>query len=71
MPLDRSAADCRTEGPATRIYLGSDGVMVPLVTDTEKALRRRKIVERRRRRGGKARPLPPRDSGTDQRYVEF
>src|SRR5215472_15506699 len=35
LPLDWSAADCQTEGPATRIYLGSDGVMVPLVTDAE------------------------------------
>src|SRR5918997_2711206 len=34
LPLDRSAADCKVEGrDTTRIYLGSDGVMVPLVSD--------------------------------------
>ena len=71
LPLDWSAADCKTEGPATRIYLGSDGVMVPLVTDAEKATRRQKVKEKRRRRGRKARPLPPRKAGADQRYKEF
>jgi hypothetical protein len=71
LPLDWSAADCKTEGPTTRIYLGSDGVMVPLVTDEEKAARRQKVKEKRRRRGRKARPLPPRRSGADQHYKEF
>src|SRR5262249_3780373 len=71
LPLDWSAADCKTEGPTTRIYLGSDGVMVPLVTDEEKARRRQKIREKRRRRGRKARPLPPRKAGADRRYEEF
>jgi hypothetical protein len=69
--LDWSAVDCKTEGPTTRIDLGSDGVMVPLVTDTEKAVRRQKIKEKRRRRGRKARPLPPRKPGADQHYKEF
>jgi hypothetical protein len=46
-------------------------VMVPLVTDTEKASRRQKIKQKRRQRGKKARPLPPRKSGADQRYKEF
>jgi hypothetical protein len=72
LPLGWSAADCKIEGQATtRIYVGSDGVMVPLVTDDEKALRRRKVKEKRRRRGREARPLPPRKSGADQRYKEF
>jgi hypothetical protein len=71
-PLDLSAADCKVEGrDATRIYAGSDGVMVPLVTDAEKAVRRQKVKEKRRRRGRKARPLPPSKSGADQRYKEF
>src|SRR6478609_11729697 len=35
LPLDWSAADCKTREKATRIYVGSDGVMVPLVTETE------------------------------------
>lgn len=52
LPLDWSAADCRVEGrTGTRIYVGSDGVMVPMVTDTEKTARRRKVQEKRRRRG--------------------
>jgi hypothetical protein len=72
LPLDWSAADCQIEGQATtRIYVGSDGVMVPLVTDAEKTARRQKIKEKRRRRGRKARPLPPRKPGADQRYKEF
>jgi hypothetical protein len=72
LPLDWSAADCKVEGKATtRIYVGSDGVMVPLVTDTEKTNRRQKVKEKRRRRGRKARPLPPRKAGADRRYKEF
>jgi hypothetical protein len=71
LPLDWSAADCKTQGKTTRIYVGSDGVMVPLVTDTEKTSRRQKVKEKRRRRGKKARPLPPRKSGADQHYKEF
>lgn len=71
LPLDWSAADCKTEGKTTRIYLGSDGVMVPLVTDTETTSRRQKIKQKRRRRGKRARPLPPRKAGADQRYKEF
>jgi hypothetical protein len=72
LALDWSAADCTIEeGAATRIYVGSDGVMVPLVTDAEKAARRQKVKAKRRRRGRKARPLPPRRPGADQRYKEF
>ena len=59
LPLDWSAADCQVEGQTTtRIYVGSDGVMVPLVTEAEKTSRRKKVKEKRRRRGKKARPLP-------------
>jgi hypothetical protein len=72
LPLDWSAADCKVQGQTTtRIYVGSDGVMVPLVTDAEKTTRRQKVKEKRRRRGRKARPLPPRKAGADQRYKEF
>jgi hypothetical protein len=69
--LDWSAADCKTQGKTTRIYVGSDGVMVPLVTEAEKLSRRKKVKEKRRRRGKKARPLPARKSGADQSYKEF
>lgn len=65
------AQDCRTEGGKTRVYLGCDGVMVPLVTDAEKQKRRTKIKEKRKKRGRKCRPLPPRKEGADQAYKEF
>ena len=71
LPLDWSAADCKARGKTTRVYVGSDGVMVPLVTEAEKTSRREKVKEKRRRRGKRARPLPARKSGADQSYKEF
>lgn len=72
LPVDWSAADCQTTptGP-TRLYFGSDGVMVPMVHDTEKRTRRDKIKAKRRRRGRKAAPLPTLKPGADQKYKEF
>jgi hypothetical protein len=55
----------------TRIYLGSDGVQVPLVTDAEKQARRQKVKQKRRRCGKKRQPLPRAQPGADQRYQEF
>jgi hypothetical protein len=74
-----TATDCPTRTPEdgttatgpTRIYMGSDGVMVPLVTDVEKKKRRRKVKDKRRRRGKKAQPLPRAKPGADQKYKEF
>ncbi|HEV3118262.1 MAG TPA: hypothetical protein VGY58_14525 [Gemmataceae bacterium] len=71
LPVGWSAADCQTEAGPTRLYFGSDGVKVPLVTDGEKKARRQKIKEKRRRRGKKARPLPAAKPGADQKYKEF
>jgi hypothetical protein len=71
LPIDWSAADCRTDTGATRIYFGSDGVMVPQVSAAEKRTRREKIKAKRRRRGRKAKPLPPLKPGADQKYKEF
>jgi hypothetical protein len=72
LPLPWSAADCKSDEAApTRIYLGSDGVMVPLVTDVEKKKRRQQIKDKRRRRGKKARPLAAAKRGADQSYKEF
>lgn len=71
VPVGWSAADCRTEAGPTRVYLGSDGVKVPVVTAAEKQQRRQKLKAKRRRRGKKARPLPPARSGADQSYKEF
>jgi hypothetical protein len=57
--------------PGTRVYLGSDGVKVPLITDAEKQTRRQKVKQKRRRRGKACRPLPKAKPGADQRYKEF
>lgn len=71
LPVNWSAADCQTETGTSRIYFGSDGVMVPLVSDAEKRSRRQKIKAKRRQRGRKARPLPAMKGGADQKYKEF
>ena len=71
LPVGWSASDCQTPEETTRVYFGSDGVTVPLVTDVEKKARRQKIKQKRQRRGRKARPLPSRKEGADQRYKEF
>jgi hypothetical protein len=66
---DWTAADCKVEpGGPTRVMMGSDGVLVPVVTETEKqkrrANRRRGRKARRGRRGRRCR-------GADQAYKEF
>jgi len=66
-----SAADCQTDQGATRLYLGCDGVKVPLVTDEEKKKRRKHILEKRRRRGRKCKPLPRAKPGSDCSYKDF
>lgn len=63
-------------GKTTRVYVGMDGFMVPLVTQAEKDKRRKKAKERRKRlqrrpNGPKLRPLPTAKAGADQRYKEF
>jgi hypothetical protein len=70
------ASDCTVPDhpDQTRMYAGVDGVMVPLVTETEKRKRREKTVQKRRVReaaGRKLNPLPPRRSGSDLPYKEF
>jgi hypothetical protein len=55
----------------TRIYAGCDGVMVPIITDTEKIKRRDKVKAKRRRCGKKRTPLPPRKRGSDLPWKEF
>jgi hypothetical protein len=77
LPLDWDARDCPAhdkdgqETGTTRLYLGSDGVKVPLVTQAEKDARRTRVKAKRRRRGKKCRPLPRARAGADQRYKEF
>jgi len=81
LPVGWSAADCQVPAeiapgappPAetTRVYLGSDGVLVPMVTRAEKQARRQKIREKRRQRGPQAQPLAAAKAGADQSYKEF
>jgi len=77
LPLGWTASDCaahdRDGHPTgrTRVYLGADGVKVPLVTEQEKQARRAKVKQKRRRRGRKCRPLPSARAGADQAYKEF
>ncbi len=77
LPLGWDAADCIAHDKdgqptqRTRVYLGSDGVKVPLVTDAEKQARRAKVKAKRRRCGKKCRPLPRAKAGADQSYKEF
>jgi hypothetical protein len=69
-----TAADCHTTTPegrdVTRIYLGSDGFTMPLITQTEKQGRRKKVLAKRQRRGKKARALPRPKKGADERWKE-
>ena len=55
----------------TRIYTGTDGVMVPLVTESEKVKRRKKVCEKRRLVIRKLSPLPPRKPGADLPFKEY
>jgi hypothetical protein len=66
-----SAEDCLTQQQTTRVYLGCDGVKVPIITDEEKKKRRKNIREKRRRRGRKCKPLPRAKVGADNAYKEF
>jgi hypothetical protein len=77
LPVDWDQSDCPSldsngqETDKTRIYLGSDGVMVPVVTDAEKQTRRQKVKAKRQKRGKKCKPLARAKKGADQSYKEF
>ena len=75
LPITWTAKDCPAEpgkeGSPTRVYFGCDGVMAPVVTETEKAKRRLKIKGKRQRCGKKRRPLARAKPGADQKYKEF
>ena len=78
---DRSPEDTLPIEPVvtiSRMYLGVDGVMVPTITDLEKAKRRENVLKRRQQRALKDPqkaashpPLTPRRQGTDCAYKEF
>jgi hypothetical protein len=69
------ASDCTVPedqtGRKTRIYTGCDGVMVPIITESEKVKRRDNVKAKRRRSGKKCKPLPPRKRGSDKSWKEF
>src|SRR3954470_18423721 len=76
LPVEWDQSDCPAldkdgqETDKTRVYLGSDGVMVPVLTDAEKQARRQKVKVKRRQRGKKCKPLPRAKKGADQSYKE-
>lgn len=77
LPVHWDSSECPAldkdgqETDKTRVYLGSDGVMVPVVTDAEKQKRRQKVKAKRQKRGRKCKPLPRAKKGADQSYKEF
>lgn len=78
LPPAWRAEDCRTDSGLTRVYLGCDGLMVPLITDAEKCKRREKaerkhqsLAPKRLLQGCTLRPLPARTQGADQPYKEM
>jgi hypothetical protein len=77
LPIDWTASDCpaldSNEQPTerSRIYLGSDGVMVPHITQKEKQTRRDRTKAKRRRCGKKRRALPKARKGADGPFKEF
>ena len=74
LPAAWSVKDCKITDNVTRMYLGCDGVMVPMVTDQEKRKRREQVLTKRKARLADAAALPPlprRRPGADQAYKEF
>jgi hypothetical protein len=79
LELDFDAGQCVTHATpeasvTTRVYVGIDGFMTPMVTDAEKSRRFEKARARRKRlprRRGMRRPPLVRRRGADQRYKEF
>lgn len=57
--------------PKTRLYVGTDGVMVSVIAESEKVLRRKKILLKRQKSGKKRRALRPRKKGWTSPYREF
>jgi hypothetical protein len=79
LELDFDAAACLTQktqdkSVKSRVYVGIDGFMAPMVTDAEKAKRFDKAKARRKtlkRKKGVHRPALVRHKGADQRYKEL
>jgi hypothetical protein len=79
LELDFDARSCLTEKTAdgsikSRLYVGIDGFMLPMVSDTERGKRFEKAVARRKtlkRTKGVRRAKLKRRTGADQRYKEM
>lgn len=76
LPAGWSAQDARVApGGPTRVYEGTDGVMVPTITQEEKDKRRQAQAVRRQQRSaaglGNAKPLAPARPGSDERFKEM
>lgn len=67
LTADWAAADCRTPLGTTRVYVGCDGVKVPLITEQEKQKRRAAVRQKRRLRGRRCKPLARARQGADHR----
>ena len=79
LELDFDAGKCLTDSTGdgsihSRIYVGVDGFMIPMVTDAEMGKRHEKAVVRRKKlkgeKGVRRQKLKPRQ-GADQRYKEM
>ena len=75
-----NASDAKTEATEnkktiTRVYLGVDGVMVPVVSQQEKEKRRKNTAVRRQQRSAtgveNTRPLPPMRPGSSEKFKEM
>ncbi len=75
IPTAFDAQDCpadpaESESP-TRLYNGVDGVMVPVIGEHEKTVRRETVEQKRVANGRPLDTLPPRRPGCDEAYKEF
>lgn len=78
LEIDWSAAACTATTPegqeTSRMYVSSDGVLLPTVTAAEKLKRRRTVQDKRKKMPRKKRKrlakLGPVKKGTDQRYKQ-
>lgn len=75
IPPAFTAADCladptQPDGP-TRLYHGLDGVMVPVIGEHEKSVRRENVEAKRTAQGKSLDDLPPRRVGCDEAFKEF
>lgn len=74
LPPAWEASDCKTASETTRVYMGCDGVMAPVITEEEKRKRREKVCAKRRNARRSKRPLKPlprRQKGSETGHKEL